>query len=84
MLKQSVSPWMGSRSLPLWLPTPEYSGFSARDSSAAARAGLLRRPLEATLRDALDWELARAPFPTLRCAGLSDAEEDSLLELLEK
>lgn len=75
---------MGEKSLPLWLPIPEYAGFSARDSSAAANAGLSRRSLEATLQDTLEWELSRAPSPTIRRAGLSDADAEYLLGLLEK
>jgi nucleoside-diphosphate-sugar epimerase len=84
LLKQGVTPWMGPKSLPLWLPMPEYAGFCARDSSAAAKAGLSRRSLESTLRDTLAWELSRNPSPAVRGAGLSDADEASLLEILEK
>lgn len=84
LTKQGVAPWMGEKFLPLWLPIPEYAGFSARDSSAAAKAGLSRRSLEATLQDTLEWELSRAPSPTIRRAGLSDADEESLLGVLEK
>jgi len=82
LVKQGVMPWMGEKSLPLWLPLPEYAGFSTRDSSAATAAGLSRRSLEATLRDTLEWELSRAPSPTTRRAGLSDADEECLLGLL--
>ena len=84
LAKQGVTPWMGEKSLPLWLPMPEYAGFSTRDSSAAVKAGLSRRSLEATLRDTLDWELSRAPAPAGRRAGLSDADEALLLGILEK
>ncbi|TRZ92170.1 MAG: NAD-dependent epimerase/dehydratase family protein [Rhodocyclaceae bacterium] len=79
---QGVTPWMGEKSLPLWLPMPEYAGFSTRDSSAAVKAGLSRRSLEATLRDTLEWELSRAPAPATRRAGLSDADEAFLLGIL--
>lgn len=72
---------MGEQSLPLWLPLPEYAGFSARDSSAARAAGLATRPLAETLADTLAWELARAPGPT-RKAGLPDNVERELLEEL--
>lgn len=51
LLGQGVQPWMGKRSLPLWLPMPDYAGFSARDSSAARATGLVTRPLSATLTD---------------------------------
>src|SRR5262249_46838699 len=39
-----VQPWMGERSLPLWLPMPGYAGFSSRDGSAASAAGAPSRP----------------------------------------
>lgn len=52
LLARNVEPWMGDRSLPLWLP-PNYAGFNARDSSAARAAGLVTRPLEQTLADTL-------------------------------
>jgi 2'-hydroxyisoflavone reductase len=79
---QQVAPWMGPRSLPLWLPDPAYAGFSARDTRAARAAGLALRPLEATLRDTLAWELGRVPAPVPRRAGLLDEEEDALLARL--
>lgn len=82
LLQQGVTPWMGRRSLPLWLPASDYAGFSARDSSAAAKAGLTRRPLESTLRDTLEWERSRDPQAFTRRAGLSDAEESSLIAAL--
>jgi 2'-hydroxyisoflavone reductase len=82
LLAHEVAPWMGPRSLPLWLPDPAYAGFSARDGSAARAAGLITRPLEETLRDTLEWELQREPPPASRRAGLTDEEEASLLAQL--
>jgi 2'-hydroxyisoflavone reductase len=79
LLRQGVAPWMGPKSLPLWLPMDSHAGFNARSSSKAVQAGLVRRPLEETLRDALAWELLRNPLPAARRAGLSDAEEANLL-----
>jgi 2'-hydroxyisoflavone reductase len=81
LLARGVSPWMGERSLPLWLPMPEYAGFSARDNTAARAAGLRSRPLKETLADTLDWELAQEPERT-RGAGLSDEDERALLSEL--
>lgn len=81
LLAHGVEPWMGERSLPLWLPVPEYAGFNARDSSAARAAGLVLRPLEQTLSDVLAWELANDPG-RLRRAGLPDEDERSLLHAL--
>jgi nucleoside-diphosphate-sugar epimerase len=78
LLAHDVEPWMGERSLPLWLPLPDYAGFSARDSSAARAAGLVTRPLADTLADTLEWELASGPDRP-RLAGLTAEEERSLL-----
>jgi 2'-hydroxyisoflavone reductase len=73
-----VRPWMGQRSLPLWLPLPEYAGLGSRDGSAARAAGLTHRPLRDTLADTLAWELAQgADRP--RGAGLTVEEERELL-----
>jgi nucleoside-diphosphate-sugar epimerase len=81
LLAQGVEPWMGERSLPLWLTDPDWLGFNARDSSKARRAGLVTRPLDQTLSDTLAWELSRAPG-FVRRAGLSDADERALLQAL--
>jgi len=76
-----VEPWMGARSLPLWIDDPECVGFSARDSSRARAVGLSTRPLEVTLADTLAWELTRDTARSRR-AGLSDEDERSLLHAL--
>lgn len=81
LLAQGVEPWMGERSLPLWLTDPDWLGFNARDSSKARRAGLLTRPLDQTLADTLAWELSRGPG-FVRRAGLSDSDERALLQAL--
>ena len=65
--------------MPLWVPLPQYAGFSSRDSSAARAAGLVTRPLEATLEDVLAWELGRDP-PTSRQVGLFDRDARDLLD----
>lgn len=77
-----VNPWMGERSLPLWLPLPEYAGFSSRDGTAARAAGLVHRPLAETLADTLAWELARDPDIPRR-AGLSPEDERELLKAVD-
>jgi nucleoside-diphosphate-sugar epimerase len=82
LLAHEIAPWMGERSLPLWLPLPEYAGFSCRNRSAARAAGLVSRPLAETLVDTLAWELTRDPQRTRR-AGLSDHDERRLLQALE-
>ncbi|TPG17988.1 NAD-dependent epimerase/dehydratase family protein [Pedococcus bigeumensis] len=73
-----VQPWSGNRSLPLWLPLPEYAGFMARSTAAAAALGLTSRPIGETLRDTLAWEVAAGPGRA-RKAGLSPSDEVDLL-----
>ena len=73
-----VEPWSGTRSLPLWLPLPEYAGFMARSTAAAEALGLTSRPLADTLADTLAWELATGPGRA-RKAGLSPSDEVDLL-----
>ena len=78
LTEQGVQPWMGERSLPLWLDDPDWYGFNARDTSAARRAGLTTRPLTETLADTLAWERDQDP-DRVRGAGLTPAEERVLL-----
>jgi nucleoside-diphosphate-sugar epimerase len=75
-----VEPWMGERSLPLWLTDSDWQGFNALNSGRARAAGLVTRPLHRTLADTLAWELAREPGA--RRAGLSDQDERALLDQL--
>jgi nucleoside-diphosphate-sugar epimerase len=83
LLQQGVQPWMGERSLPLWLNDPDWLGFNARSSSRARRAGLTSRPLQHTLADVLRWELSREPARPRR-AGLIDRDERDLLAALAR
>ncbi|MEV0622046.1 epimerase [Nonomuraea sp. NPDC050404] len=80
LIEQKVEPWMGPRSLPMWLPLPEYAGFLARDTSATMAAGLRIRPIAATARDTLAW--LRDSGHTISRAGLTAAEETELLRAL--
>ncbi|NHA70092.1 NAD-dependent epimerase/dehydratase family protein [Phycicoccus flavus] len=75
---QGVEPWMGPRSLPLWLPFPDYAGFAARTGAAARGLGLATRPLVDTLKDTLAWEERRPDDEPRRC-GLTDDDERALL-----
>jgi 2'-hydroxyisoflavone reductase len=75
LTEHDVEPWMGPRSLPLWLPA-DAIGLNAHDVSTAASLGLRTRPLAETLADTLAWELAE---PGPRRAGLEDADERELL-----
>ncbi|MCK2216271.1 epimerase [Actinomadura sp. ATCC 31491] len=80
LLGQEVRPWAGPRSLPMWLPLPEYAGFMARDTSPTLDAGLRIRPVAETARDTLAW-LRASGHPVSR-AGLTPAEETELLSRL--
>jgi 2'-hydroxyisoflavone reductase len=81
LTKRGVTGWAGPRSLPLWLPEPEYAGFGARDDSRARRHGVDRRPLRDTLVDVLADERQRG-LDRPRRAGLSRADELELLHEL--
>lgn len=78
LVAQGVEPYMGPESLPLWLPEPEYAGWSARSDADAVASGLRRRPLADTFAAALEderrWGLDRE-----RKAGLSAPREAELL-----
>jgi 2'-hydroxyisoflavone reductase len=78
LLAHDVQPWSGARSLPLWLPLPDYAGFNAHDSGRARAAGLVTRPLVDTLADTLRWERRRVS-PGPRRAGLTDEDERALI-----
>ncbi|CAN5168143.1 SDR family oxidoreductase [soil metagenome] len=81
LTEQGVGYWMGPKSLPLWLPA-DYGGHGTRRRDKALACGLVTRPVIDTLRDSLAWELARDPTPFPRKAGLSDQEEQALLDAL--
>jgi nucleoside-diphosphate-sugar epimerase len=53
--EQDVRRWAGPRSLPLWLPLPDFAGFATRDTRPARDAGLTLRDLSETARDTLGW-----------------------------
>ncbi|MFI6497979.1 NAD-dependent epimerase/dehydratase family protein [Nonomuraea typhae] len=80
LVEQKVEPWTGPRSLPMWLPLPEYAGFMTRDTSATLAAGLHIRPVADTARDTLAWQ--RESGHTVSRSGLTAAEEAELLKLL--
>jgi 2'-hydroxyisoflavone reductase len=75
---QGIQPWMGERSLPMWLPLPEYAGLMCRDVSPSLAAGLVTRPLAETARDTLAW-LATGPQRTSP-VGISPADEAAVLK----
>jgi nucleoside-diphosphate-sugar epimerase len=73
--QHDVRRWAGPRSLPLWLPLPDFAGFSTRDTTPARKAGLTVRPLSETARDTLDW-LRASNGPVV---GLTADEESAVL-----
>ncbi|MCX6433202.1 MAG: oxidoreductase [Actinobacteria bacterium] len=79
--EHEVQPWAGPRSLPLWLPLPEYACVGSRSDARALALGLQRRSLEATLADVLADEVARG-LGRARQAGLTRVEERTLLAQL--
>lgn len=81
LAEHGVQPWMGPRSLPLWIDDPDWYGMNARSTDRARTAGLRTRPLEDTLADTLDWEASRTD-PGPHGAGLTNDEERHLLDLL--
>jgi nucleoside-diphosphate-sugar epimerase len=76
--RHEVQPWSGPRSLPMWLPLPQYAGFMARSTAVAQGLGLATRPLPDTLHDTMEWELRQGPDRPRR-AGLSPDDERQLV-----
>ncbi len=72
---QGIKRWSGPRSLPLWLPLPDFAGFNTRDTSPARAAGLTVRPLAETARDTLTWARSAGGAVT----GLTADEERAAL-----
>jgi len=73
--QHDVRRWAGPRSLPLWLPLPDYAGFATRDTTPARKAGLNVRAVSETARDTLDW-LRSSNGPVV---GLQPEEEREVL-----
>jgi len=76
-----VNQWAGPRSMPLWLADPVWRGLNSRSTARARAAGLTHRPPVETLRDGMRWRAEHAEDADDR-AGLSDADERELLDLL--
>lgn len=79
LLACGVSPWMGPKSLPLWVPGEQLRSIALLDGGAAYEAGLQVRPLRETLAAALRYEEERQGE---RPAGLRDEEERKLRQSL--
>lgn len=71
-----VAPWVGERSIPLWLPRPEYDGMLAHDATPSCDAGLVTRPIADTTRDTLAWLLES---PDANVTGLTRDKERAVL-----
>ncbi|WP_370247348.1 NAD-dependent epimerase/dehydratase family protein [Nocardioides sp.] len=72
-----VAPWMGPRSLPLWLPRPEHDAMMRHDPAPSEATGLRWRPIADTARDTLTW--SRAAGPAAVRTGLTRDEERAVL-----
>jgi len=73
--EHKVRRWAGPRSLPLWLPLPDFAGFATRDTAPAHNAGLQVRAVAETARDTLGWlRASNGPVD-----GLTIDEERELL-----
>ena len=71
-----IKRWSGPRSLPMWLPLPEFAGFNTRDASPARLSGLTLRTISETARDTLLWaHTAGGPV-----TGLTADEEKAALK----
>ena len=76
---RDVVPWMGPRSLPLWLPRPAYDGMVAHDWTPSRDVGLTVRPVGETARDTLAWLRETPDAPV---TGLTREEELAVLASL--
>jgi nucleoside-diphosphate-sugar epimerase len=83
LFAHQVSPWMGPRSLPLWVPGADAVGLATRSDARALRWGLRRRPLAETLAGALAHE-RRSGLDRERRAGLVPADEQLLIAALDR
>lgn len=79
LLEHDVQPWMGPRSLPLWLPDPGLQGIMQRSGAAARELGLTHRPLRDQLAGASASAEARGSRPW--ASGLDWHDEGELIAL---
>jgi nucleoside-diphosphate-sugar epimerase len=76
LAEHDVEPWDGPRSLPVWLPQPEYAWLMSVDVEASYAAGLETRPLADTARDTLAWLRDEPGAPV---SGIDRAAEREVL-----
>ncbi|MCP9485507.1 MAG: hypothetical protein MSC30_06580 [Gaiellaceae bacterium MAG52_C11] len=76
LVEHEVGAWM---ELPLWIPEgDDFAHMQEADASRALAAGLVFRPVEATVRDTLAWAAARTE-PQADGVGLTPEHEAKLL-----
>lgn len=75
--KAGVEPWT---ELPFWIPVAKssFAGVMRLDRGKSIEAGLICRPVSATIADTLAWDKTRDPSAP-RVAGLSQAKEAKLV-----
>jgi 2'-hydroxyisoflavone reductase len=78
LLAAGVNPWMG---IPLWIRVPGWEAHAEVSIARALAAGLVFRPLDATVRDTLTWDLERGG-PPRGGEGLTREREQALLAQL--
>jgi 2'-hydroxyisoflavone reductase len=78
LLAAGVNPWMG---IPLWIRVPGWEAHAEVSIERARATGLVFRPLDATVRDTLAWDLARGG-PPRGSEGLTREREEELLAQL--
>jgi 2'-hydroxyisoflavone reductase len=84
LAEQGVRYWGGERSIPIWLPLPEYAGFLSRDVSPSLAAGLRCRPLSDTARDTLNWLVAGPPTAIRSTGVVPGIDRDDEIDLLKR
>ncbi|MFI6762999.1 NAD-dependent epimerase/dehydratase family protein [Micromonospora sp. NPDC050417] len=77
LVARDIRPWTGERSLPLWMPLPEYGGFLARDVTDSLAAGLRTRPIAQTAARTLEWIRTRPD--EVKVGGLRPVQEAEVL-----
>lgn len=80
LASHDIEPWMGERSVPMWLPQPDHAGMVDHDDGPVRAAGLRTRPVADTAADTLAW--VRGLSPERREAvttGIDVATEQALL-----
>jgi 2'-hydroxyisoflavone reductase len=77
--KQKIQPWSD---MPVWIPeSGDFAAFAEANVTRAVRAGLVFRPIQATVNDTLAWHLQRPEGERAKlAAGLTPEREQELLK----